>query len=412
MDAGEAALARGRAEEGFSLLMQAARAGASSAEMPRLVLALSAAGHYCNRAREVLDWLSGALSPEAPPAVRAVALRAQVALWRSFDVRRVEELAAEAMAAAEAAEDEESFAAVLSCAAGAAYRRGRVREASDYAELANGRKIASRPAQVSAFRTNMFAAMALGDLEQALHCAIKARAIARELGLTGDIADESNNVARIYLDLGCPIEARACAEEGIRTAAVCGFEKAGIAGHMLAAAAAAESGDIDWAIERLEGLPYEATPRLYVDAIEAHAYWLLERGAEGDSAAAEELARRGIERAQVQGMANLLTPLYGSLARSLARRGLRENAREALELARQAADRTEPKARLLLALAAAEVLPAADSKRKMVLNQARARILRTAGRREDPLAYCAEVRINRRLLELSGGVPPDLPRAQ
>jgi hypothetical protein len=42
---------------------------------------------------------------------------------------------------------------------------------------------------------------------------------------------------------------------------------------------------------------------------------------------------------------------------------------------------------------------------------ARTRILRAAARREDPHAFCTHVRVNRRLLELTGGVPSDLPRA-
>lgn len=410
--AGEEALARGDTEAGFALLTRAAAVGVGPADMPRLVLSLSSAGSYRSHQREVLEWVEGVAAQAIEPSLRAVALRARVALWRSFDFRRVEELAEDALSAAEAASDEESFTYVLSCAAAAAYRRGRVRAATDYAERATSRPLKSRAAHVAAFRTSMFAAMAMGELEQALHCAIKARAMARELGHAADIADESNYVARFYLDLGCPIEARACAEEAIRMARRCGFEKAEIAGQMLSAVAAAEAGDIDRAIVQLEALPYKRATRLDVDAADTHAYWLLERGTPGDVRAAAEIAHQGIERAHAQGTANLLTPLYSSLARSLARKDERAAAQDALEQARQAADRTEPKARLLLALAAAEVLPAADSKRKLVLTHARARILRTAERREDPFAYCSDVRLNRRLLELSGGVPPDLPRTR
>jgi hypothetical protein len=410
--AGEDALARGHSEEGLALLKRAAELGVAPADMPRLVLALAAAGIYRNRQREVLDWVEGVVAQATEPKLRAVALRARVALWRGFDVRRVEELAEDALHAAEAASDEESFTHVLSCAAAAAYRGGRVRAAAEYAERATSRPFQSRAAHAEAFRTSMFAAMAMGDLEQALHCAIKARAMARELGRSAEIAEESNYVARFYLDLGCPIEARACAEEAIRTAIACGFEQAEIAGKMLAAVAAAEAGDIDRAIEQLEALPYQRAVRLHVEAADAHAYWLLERGAAADACHARAIADQGIERAHAQGLASLLTPLYGSLARSLVREGQLVAARDALEQARQAADRTEPKARLLLALAAAEVLPASDSKRKLVLTHARARILRTAERREDPFCYCSEVRLNRRLLELSGGVPPDLPRAR
>jgi hypothetical protein len=65
----------------------------------------------------------------------------------------------------------------------------------------------------------------------------------------------------------------------------------------------------------------------------------------------------------------------------------------------------------LLALAAGEVLTPADSQRQVMLSAARARILRTASRREDPRAFCTGVRLHRRLLELTGGIPSDLPGA-
>jgi len=47
----------------------------------------------------------------------------------------------------------------------------------------------------------------------------------------------------------------------------------------------------------------------------------------------------------------------------------------------------------------------------VMIGAARARILRTASRREDPRAYCTGVRLHRRLLELTGGIPADLPGA-
>ncbi len=409
---GEAALARGEVQRGFELLDRAAKAGVTPTDMPRLVLSFASAGNFRNRQREVLTWIENLAATEQALRTRAACLRAQVSLWRNFDLRRAEELASEALTAAEEAGDEESFAYVLSYAAAAAYRRGRVRAAADYAEQAMGRRFHSRVAHVAAFRANMFASVAMGDLEQALQCSIKARAIARDLGRVADIASESNNLSRFYLDLGCPIEARACAQEGIRMAASCGFERAEIAGKTLAASAVAESGHIDSAIEQLNALPYETAQRFYVEAADAHSYWLIERNADGDAATACRIAEQGIEQAHAQGMANRLTPLYANLARSLTRTGQRDVARSALEQARQAADRTELNARLLLALAAAEVLPASNPKRKMVLTHARARILRSAEQREDPHAYCTEVRLNRRLLELSGGVPPDLPHAQ
>lgn len=411
LDAGEAALARGDVQQGFALLSRAATTGVAPAEMPRLVLSFASAGNFWNRQREVLAWVENVNPAEADPRLRAACLRAQMSLWRGFDLRRSEDLAEDALTAAEDADDEESFAYILSYAAAAAYRRGRVQAAADYAERATNRRFRSRVAHVAAFRANMFASVALGELEQALQCSTKARALARELGRAPDIASESNNLARFYLDLGCPVEARACAEEGIRMARTCGFERAELAGRTLAAIAVAEGGGIDLAIEQFASLPYESAQRFYVEAADAHSYWLIERGAHGDVRAACEIAERGIEQALAQGMASRLTPLYANLARSLARNGQRESSRDALEQARQAADRADPHARQLLALAAAEVLSASNPKRKIVLTHARAQILRAAERREDPRAYCTEVRLNRRLLELSGGVPADLPSA-
>jgi hypothetical protein len=60
----------------------------------------------------------------------------------------------------------------------------------------------------------------------------------------------------------------------------------------------------------------------------------------------------------------------------------------------------------------AEILGPGDPAGSVALNQARARLLRIAGRRQDPHAYCTMVRLNRRILELSGGVPADLPPRQ
>jgi hypothetical protein len=108
--AGEDALARGDTEEGFALLRRAVELGVAAADMPRLVLSLTAAGNYRNRQREVLDWVEGLAAQATEPKLLAVALRARVALWRGFDFRRVEELAEEALRAAEAVDDEESFA--------------------------------------------------------------------------------------------------------------------------------------------------------------------------------------------------------------------------------------------------------------------------------------------------------------
>ena len=157
-------------------------------------------------------------------------------------------------------------------------------------------------------------------------------------------------------------------------------------------------------------IPYKDENTFSVITAAVYSYWLVEHNADGDLDKARRIANEAIELANTRGSFNRLTQLYSSVARCSVRCGDMAAAQQALEQARLAVDRTEPSYRLFLALAAAEVLAEINPMRSVVLNQARARILRIAERREDPYAYCTEVRLNRRLLELSGGVPTDLPR--
>ena len=59
-----------------------------------------------------------------------------------------------------------------------------------------------------------------------------------------------------------------------------------------------------------------------------------------------------------------------------------------------------------------EILAPGDTTRRTALGSARAHLLRDAGNRDDALAYCTGVRIHRKLLEMTGGVPLDLPRGR
>lgn len=410
---GEAALGNGESVRAYELLAQAVEAGVSTEELPRLAAAFAIAGRYQDRHAEVLDWIEGAIDAATDPAQRVTFLRARVAVCRQLDPGRVLALADEALSAAEAAGDEEAVASVLSHASFAAYRKGDARAAGEFAERAARLTITSRAAQYDALRAQMFAATARGDLETSLNITIKARAVARELGRPADAANESNNLAECYLELGCAAEARACAEMAIRLADTAGHRAVGNFARVLCAIATAEAGEIDAGLEQFEKLDggVESNRIFAIDTAATHAYWLLERGAAGDAARARAVAERAVALAEQFGVANRLTLLYSNVARSLAREGRSDDARAALEKARRAADRAEPAGQSLLALAVAEVLPVSDPKRRVVLNHARARILREAGSREDPRAFCADVRINRRLLELSGGVPTDLPRA-
>lgn len=411
--AGEAALEKGESQQGFELLKRASEVGVEPELLHRLASAFAKAARYQGRQPEVLEWIEGAISGDHDDAQLAALHWARIEVCRLLDLNRVETLAEEALDRVRAVGDDEAYASILAHAAFAAYRRGDARGAREHAERAEERAFTSKAARFFALRARMFAAMVLGDLEQVLNLSTKARAVARDLANAADVANESNNLAECYLELGCPVEARACADVAVELARASGDRNVELFGQVLVAMATAETGRIDEALEhfsRFEGTVFNENI-LAIDAATAHSYWLLERGAAGDAEAARRVAEEAIATAENAGVSNRLTSLYSNVARSHARQGQSEAAREALERARQAADRAELAAQLLLALAVAEVLPVSNPKRKVVLNHARARILRNAERREDPRAYCTEVRLNRRLLELSGGVPPDLPRA-
>lgn len=412
LEAGEKALEQGDSLRGYQLLEQASQVGVESSQLHRLATAFASAARYQSRQPEVLDWIERLMlgGHEHDPIQSAALHRARVTVCCRLDVSRVDGLVDDALKAAEAAEDEIAYASILANAAFAAYRRGDARAASQYAGLTRDRDFEAAEANYESLRAQMFASVMLGEMENALNLLTKARAVARELDNTANVANESNNLAEIYLDLGYPVEARACADLAIELAAASGDSSREEFARVLSAIATAEIGRIDDALERFADI--EATDLiLSIDTATAYSYWLLERGAAGDSDTAREIAKKAIAKAERAGVSNRLTPLYSTVARSHARQAQIEPAMRALELARKAADRAEVGSQLLLALAVAEVLPVSNPKRKVVLNHARARILRNAEKREDPRAYCMDVRLNRRLLELSGGVPSDLPQA-
>jgi tetratricopeptide (TPR) repeat protein len=409
----EAALARGESAEAWDMLSRLAAGPIAGPLLQRFASAYAAAGRYVTRQDDVLAWVDRKIADVTEPRQRASLLRARIAVCRQVDTARVLELADEALLAAEAVGDEEAIASVLSHASFAAYRRGEVRRSKDFAARAAGRTFSTRAGQYDAVRAQMFAATIAGELELVLQFNIKARALARERGHVADQANESNNLAEIYLELGCPYEAGACAEAAGTLARVAGYPGLEAMATVYRAIATAEVGDLDGAMALFDSLPAGRYHRFSkIDGACFHAYWLLERGAAGDARTALDAASHVLESAVRSGADNRLTALYSCLARAHARLGGDAAAREHLERARKAADRAEPTAESLFALAASEVLPAAEPQRGVVLSGARARILRRAARREDPHAFCVNVRLNRRLLELSGGVPADLPRSQ
>ncbi len=408
--AGEEALARGESSRAFELLERASQADLDPSWFHRLASGFALAGRYQDRHADVLAWIEQAMDRYDNQLDRAKLLWARIAVCRQLDIGRVLDLAEEALKASEEAGDEKAYASILASAAFAGYRRGDSRLANEYAERAATRTFSSQAAHYDCVRAQMFCSTCLGDLEAALNYATKARAMAREMNRPADVANESNNLAESYLELGCPIEACACAETAIFYARESGHTGVEWYGQVMSAVATAEIGSLDRALEQFDELAHTDTNRIFsVDTATMHAYWLLERGAAGDADRARQIAEKAIESAKVAGVANRLTALYSNVARACARMGLAEDARAALEEARQASAMAEPRALSLLALAVAEVLPVSDPKRQVTLTSCRSRILRNAARREDPRSYCTNVRLNRRLLELSGGVPDDLP---
>jgi hypothetical protein len=216
----------------------------------------------------------------------------------------------------------------------------------------------------------------------------------------------------LYLALGAPEEARSCADAALMAARLEAARDVEAVAAAWRASADGEAGLLDKAAAALADIETaDLSVAAQVDVACARAYWLLERGASGDARTAEEVATAALAAAIRTGVDHRRTALHASIARAAARQGDDARARDELERARRSSDRAEPAALGLLALAAGEVLTPAESQRQVMLSAARARVLRTAARREDPRAYCVGVRLHRRLLELTGGIPSDLPGA-
>lgn len=316
----------------------------------------------------------------------------------------------DALDEAESAGDDRAVANLLAAGAQAALRQGDARAARGFGERAARARFHHRTAQYDAVRAQSFAATAAGDLEAALNQTIKARVLARDSGRHRDLADQSCTLAALYLSLGAPEEARSCAEAALAAARIEAVRDVEAVAAAWRACADGEAGLLDRAAAALAQIDTsDLGVAAQVDVACARAYWLLERGAAGDARTAEEVATGALASALRAGVDHRRTTLHASIARATARRGDDTRAREELERARRSSDRAEPAALSLLALAAGEVLGSNDSQRQVMLGAARARVLRTASRREDPRAYCTAVRLHRRLLELTGGIPADLP---
>jgi len=122
--AGEEALRAGESERAFALLDEAAQIGVAPQRLHQPASAYALAARYVSRDRQVLAWIDDRIGRADDPVLRAAFLRARIAVCRQVDVARVLELAPEALVAADAVDDEESYACVLSHAAFAGYRAG------------------------------------------------------------------------------------------------------------------------------------------------------------------------------------------------------------------------------------------------------------------------------------------------
>lgn len=409
--AAEEALAAGDPERARQQLDLAAVAGIDDATLSRFVMALTMANRLLSRHRETLAWIETRLAAPHGAAARAVLLRGRIAALRQLDTRAVLDHVEEALAAARAVADHDALANVLSNASFCAYRQGNGRLAARYAELAAERSFPSPLAQLDALRTRMFAATANGELERSLALSREIRDAHLERGDVAGAANEGNNIAEGLLSLGLPADARVEADDAEDLGTQSGHRAVTGYARMLRARATGELGDVDGAIAQLRSGEVDVNNvMLALDAWAILAYWLVERDAAGDAAQAAQVAASAVKGATAAGVNHCLTTLLATQARAQLRLGDADGARALLGEARVAADAADTMAEQQLALTMAEVLPAGDPAREVALRGARTRILLAAARRDDALGFCTRVRLHRRLLELSGGVPTDLPR--
>jgi len=369
------------------------------------------------RQADSLAWIEKRLLGEHSADAHAVLLRARIECLRSLDTRRALDSADEALAAAEAVGDELSYAVVLAHAAFAAYRRAEVREAARFATLASSRSFREPSATVMALRARMFAATAAGNYEQTLDLSIEVRDRTIALGDLAQAANECNNIAESQLQLGRPLSAIEAATRGAQLAQRVGFETVERFARVLVGVAMAENGQLDAGVALLRREERGAgngagSQVLQTDTQAALSFWMVERDGEGDAREAMRVVEAAVARARTVGLHHFLTTLLCTQARAQSRLGDERGARVSLEQARSAFDAADALSERHLAIAMGEILAPGDVTRRTALGTARAHLLRDAGQRDDALAYCTGVRIHRRLLEMTGGVPLDLPRGR
>ncbi len=407
----EAAVAAGDPSAAREHLASAATLGIDDTVVSRYVATLTVANRLLSKQRETLAWIEARLAGPHGPAAHAALLRGRIGALRQIDTRAVLDLVDEAIEAARAVGDFEALASVLAHASFCAYRQGNGRLAAQMAALAAERSFPTAAAQLDALRARMFAATANGEVETSLALSREVRDEMLSRGDHASGANEMNNIAEALLILGLPDQAKVEAEDAVELGQESGHGAVATFAKVLVARSMAELGELDRAIELLRHEEVNVNNvMLALDAAAILSYWLVERDAPGDAAQATHVAALGVTGAEASGVTHCLTTLLATHARATLRAGDPTKAREFLARARVAADAADPISEQHLALTMAEVLDQGDPARDVALKTARAKLLRAAARREDPWSFCTRVRLNRRLLELSGGVPADLPR--
>lgn len=399
--AGNRHLQEGQPEAALALLERAGELGIADAQVDGFLSGITRCHRYLARHRDALVWIERMLARAPSDAARAACLRWEIGIYRDYDTAAVLRRAGEALGAAERAGDEEAYAFVLSQAAFAAYRGGDVEQARRYAELASARSFARPTAIVLAMRARMFAATAAGDYERAGELSTELRERYLELADPGSAANECNNLAEAMLSIGRPDEAAAAAAQAEALAAQVDHRPCATFARVLGAAAAAERGELDAALQALEGLPALGGYMLRIDVGCLAARLLLRRGRPSDVERAREHVAEALPLARQASAGHALTALHALDAMALTRLGDPDGARDALARARAALGSADDAAHCQFAIAAAEVLSPEREERRTILAQARARLLAIADQRHDPRAFLEGVWLHRRLLEVS-----------
>jgi hypothetical protein len=411
LEEGERKLGAGDPEGAALELERAAELEVPEELVARLARALVRSHALLDRHRDALTWLERALARPHEEAVHASLLSSRIQALRQLDTRAVLDLADEALAAVDAVGDQDAYASVLANAAFAAYRRGDIRSADRFAHLAAQRAFTSDRAAIDGLRARMFAATASESLEASLEFSQNIRDRLLAAGEFSAAANESNNVAEALLRLGRPGPARVEADRARGLGYLAGHRPVEEFSRALVGQAMAEDGDLDGGIELLRQVKVDRNEIFAADVATRLSFYLVERSRDGDAACAESICQAAVSRSANAGVSHCLTSLISTQARAQHLLANDDGAKATLARARSAAYAADAASEQHLALAMAEVLPSGDPARSVSLNAARARLLRSAGRRADPRSYCTGVRLHRRLLELSGGVPEDLPQS-